>query len=383
MNFSVSLTETCENLQQNCANCGACIEQCTMLQGIGEEISAIAARQPSVAEAFSCSLCGLCETVCPLNLSPREMFAAKRASAVEQKEIAIEDYRYMFPDRPNNTMSIYRELNNITYADCHPNEKLPVAFFPGCTMLTYGSELTRKLYYVLKQRYEQLTLLPDCCGLPLCQLGLRSKGNNFAANLKEKMQSLEIRELILTCPNCYYRLRGVLADTAIQLKTIYEVLAANKAVTGLAQEAGLKVTVHDSCPDRKERIFAEQVRKALAQKGYELKEMANCKESTLCCGSGGHISHFRPELAQEMTRARVAQAKETGADILAAYCLACVLNFATVQDGVKTQHVLNLLLEFPQNYEDVKLKARAMLDGPEGQKNWERIMAEESKDDCR
>jgi len=379
MNDPVMLTEVCKNLQRNCMNCGACIEQCPMLQSIGEEISAIATRQPTVAEAFSCSLCGLCETVCPVNLSPKNMFAAKRMAAVEQKEIAIEDYRYMFPDRPNNTMSIYRELNNITYADCHLNEKLPVAFFPGCTMLTYGSELTRELYKHLKQEYECLTLLPDCCGLPLCQLGMRSRGTSFAVSLKEKMLNLEIRKLILACPNCYYHLRQVLADTAIELVTVYEALATNEVVRRPVPNAGLKVTVHDSCPDRKDRIFAEQVRKALVQKGYELKEMRNSKEFTNCCGSGGHVSHFRPELAKEVTRARVAQAKETGADILAAYCMSCVLNFASVPDNLKTQHALNLLLEFPQHYENVKLKAKAMFEGSDGQKIWERVMAEESK----
>lgn len=376
---SVSLKEACENLQQNCIDCGACIQECLMLQGIGEDIATIATRQPTVDEAYSCSLCGLCESVCPVNLSPKDMFAARRAAAVEQKEIAIEDYRYMFPDRPNNTMSVYRELNNISYADCHLNEKLPVAFFPGCTMLTYAPDLTRELYKQLKGEYEQLTLLPDCCGLPLCQLGMHSREAGFSVNLKAKIQDLEIRKLILTCPNCYYQLRETLADTAIELRTVYEALAPNEVVGRRAPDAGLKITVHDSCPDRKDRIFAEQVRKALVQKGYSLVEMANNEEYTSCCGSGGHVSHFQPDLAKEVTRTRVAQAQKTGADILAAYCLACVLNFATVPENLKTQHVLNLLLEFPQNYENVKLKAKTMFEGSDGQKIWERIMAEETQ----
>lgn len=71
MSSSEKLNNACQEILNDCLNCGQCISECPMLQQIGEDLLSIATRQPTVEEAYACSLCGLCEAVCPALLSPK------------------------------------------------------------------------------------------------------------------------------------------------------------------------------------------------------------------------------------------------------------------------------------------------------------------------
>lgn len=377
MKNSDQLHKDCQEIISKCIGCNNCIAECKMLQEIGKEINQIAERGPSVEEAFSCSLCGLCEAVCPVSLSPRRMFADTRTSAVKNHQISISEYRYMFPDRKNNVMSLYRELSGIQYEDLHPDRESPVAFFPGCSMLTYAPDLTRTLYTELNKEYKELTLLTDCCGLPLHQLGLKERGEQFICDVKSKLLSLQVKKLITACPNCFYQLRPVLEDSETSLITIYEALANNELFhIPLDEHQRKEVTIHDSCPDRFDGIFGTQTRKALIQKGFPLVEMNHNRQTAMCCGSGGQVTHFQPQMAEDNVKNRLDEAEKSGAEILAAYCLGCALNFAKMPSKMKIQHVVNLLLGQEQDFCGVKAQAKKLWEGPEGEKHWERIMAE-------
>lgn len=375
--MSRKLNQICKRICETCLECGQCISECPSLQRIDENIIDIAKRQPTVEEAYACTQCGLCDAMCPMSISPKSMFAARRTQAVTDHEVSIDDYRYMFPDRKLNVMSLYRELNEFSYGRFNIDQPNPVAFFPGCTMLTYSPELTYEVYHHLTKKHKDLTLLSECCGLPLYQLGLPSRGDNYVNSLIVKLEKLKITTLIIACPNCFYQLRTVLKDKNFRLMTTYEALndsvIFNHPVEDNARQV---VTVHDSCPDRFGQIFAAQARNALHKKGYQLVEMEHSHQKTICCGSGAQITHFQPDLAESLVRTRLDEALDTGAQILASSCLGCALNFSKLPSNIQISHVLNLLLEFPQNFDGVKEKSKAIFEGPEGEKRWARVMEE-------
>ncbi|GEA16879.1 (Fe-S)-binding protein [Moorella sp. E306M] len=356
-------------LAEKCTACGQCAASCLLLEEIGEAPLDIACRGATVEEAFSCSLCELCTAVCPIGLSPAGMFAAKRVEAIAGGEFPIDDYRYLYPDRELNICKLYREKCNIHYQELPVDQEGEVAFFPGCTMITYGPDLTRAAFHHLAELWPRVTFLTDCCGKPLYQMGLKERGENFTAFLKDKLKKLGVRLLVTACPNCFYELRNRLAPEGIEVRTIYENWGPGAAGKGL-------ITIHDSCPDRHEGIFARQVRKALRNSGYQLVEMEHHGPNTFCCGSGGQISHFRPDLAMALTDRRLEEASDTGAGILAGYCLSCVLNFARAASGFRVRHVLDILLGQEEDYSEIKKRAKALFSGPEGEENWRRLMAE-------
>ncbi len=377
MNKDNKLNHICRGIMKDCLNCDLCVSECQFLQRIEEDPAGIARREPSVEEAYSCSLCGLCEQVCPLHLSLCRMFGETRNNAVENDFISINDYRYMFPDRKNNLMNSYRELSGVDYTDLNPDREAAAAFFPGCTLLTYFPQLTTAIFNHLSQEYKKLTLITDCCGIPFFQLGLQDRGNDYVHYVKTKLMDLKVKKLITACPNCYYQLQPLLEDTGITMVTIYEALENSKIFTKPRNNnKESNITVHDSCPDRSNGLFAGQARKALLRKGFSIVEMVHNRNTTLCCGSGGQVSHFQPELAEKLVTIRLQEAENTGAPVLAAYCLACVLNFVKVPGKMNIQHVLNLLLETDEDFSGLKEKSKMPFAGPKGEEYWEKIMAE-------
>lgn len=373
---SNKLAEMRQVIVDECIGCDQCLSQCRLLQRIGEDITGLAGRGPTVEEAYACTLCGLCEAVCPSSLSVRNLFAETRRNAVDNREIDIDDYKYMFPDRELTVMSLYRELSGIHYDDLNTDQESQVTFFPGCTLLTYAPELTRAVYAQLNKAKDTM-LLMDCCGLPLSQLGLQARCDDYIEQVMTRILSYNVKEMVVACPNCYHQLREITAGKGIKLLTIFDALQnAPLLHKPFARKEKLSVTIHDSCSDRFAGIFARQARKALIGKGFNITEMERNYNMTICCGSGGQVTHFDPELADALVRSRLEEAEKTKAEVLAACCMGCVLNFSRIASPLKVQHVLNLLLEIEQDYTGVKTKAKRLFTGPKGEEYWQRIMAE-------
>jgi len=359
-------------IREKCLECKACHEGCLIMTEIGESPKKLVERGIESREAFSCTLCGRCEALCPVGLSPMQLFSEARYQAVQKGDIDINEYRYLFPDRKNNLVNVYRKFYGIDYRDIEPAGDAPTCFFPGCTLLAYAPGLVRKTYGIIEEKFTGAAVLTECCGKPLTQLGVWERAEKAGKKLKKVLQDLNVKQLIVGCPGCFYELRDLLRDEDITMQTVYEVLDFPAA--GI--NGGIRCTVHDSCPDRFAGVFGRQVRRVLAEYGYSLVEMAGSREKTICCGSGGMISHFRADMTRELVGRRLAEAAESGADILVGYCMSCVLKFAAKESGSTVEHLLSLLLKHREDFTGAKDKAAQMLEGPEGAKVWDKIMAD-------
>lgn len=361
-----------EHAIDNCVECDICAKDCLFLREGGESPAAMARRGITASEAYSCSLCGLCAAVCQQGVNPMEMFAVRRREAVSNNEIAIDDYRYMFPDRKNNVMSVYRQESGIDYSETDSFKDADTCFFPGCTLMTYSPALTIETFKRLKSGGTCQEMWTECCGKPLNQLGLQQRLENMQSNLKQFVKEHNIKRLITACPGCYYELRDIFKADELKIQTIYEVLAADNPTHNTTG----RYTIHDSCPDRSEGVFGRHVRRALEQQNCAIVEMTHSRRNTICCGSGGQQSHFRPDLVDEVVQMRHEEVKRAGADTLVGYCMSCVLKYDGKMPGVSVVHALSLLLDVEVDYKGVKDLAGKMLSGTNGEQLWEKIMAE-------
>ncbi|WP_072771730.1 heterodisulfide reductase-related iron-sulfur binding cluster [Desulfitobacterium chlororespirans] len=352
-----------KRIAAECLDCGRCAESCRILTELNESPGQIARRGIEMDEAYGCALCGKCEAMCPLGLSPWRMFEQRRVEAVKQGEITIEEYQYLFPDRPDTVMSMFREYYGIDYSELNTSLPAQTGFLPGCTMLTYSPELTKRVYAALAKKYETVLFLDHCCGIPMYHIGLPERGDKIKGELREKARHLGVKRLITACPNCYYQFKKEAAFQDVEIITVYEALADEF----IANQGSEVYAIHDSCPDRFEGIFGSQVREALDRGNYRRTEMKHHGKNSVCCGSSGQLGHFRPEWAAEHEVQNLEEAGKAGADTLLAYCHACVLNFGNIADHKsKVRHALNTLLGFEENYDEVKGKAAAMFEGEEG-----------------
>ncbi|MBU2702343.1 Fe-S oxidoreductase [Sporomusaceae bacterium BoRhaA] len=361
-----------EKLMAECLQCKQCSNCCSLLAKSGQSPLDMTKRGITLYEALSCSLCGACETVCPKRLSPKQLFLARRREAVKSGEIDSAAYRYLLPDRKNNIMNAYRSYYGIDYSDVNSFSHAETCFFPGCTLMTYSPNLTRAIYERLKDSCGCKGVWTECCGKLLDQIGLQERVKDFRSCLQGFVQEHNIKRIIVACPGCYYELQDVFQACDVIVQTVYEVIDFAKQ----EQSDNRQYTVHDSCPDRFAGIFGSQVRQALKQCGFSTREMAHTQMNTICCGSGGQLSHFRPELVEELVKLRQQEVRETNADVLVGYCLNCVLKYDNYSSEIPVTHALNLLLGLQDDYKGGKARLEKMFSGSDGEKRWEEIIAD-------
>jgi len=104
-------------------------------------------------------------------------------------------------------------------------------------------------------------------------------------------------------------------------------------------------TYHDACSGLRELGVKTQPRRLLATvEGLELREL---EESEVCCGFGGTFCVKYPELSNRMVSDKTARILATGADVVLAGDLGCLLNIAgkLQRNGaaIKVRHVAEVL----------------------------------------
>jgi len=106
-----------------------------------------------------------------------------------------------------------------------------------------------------------------------------------------------------------------------------------------------KATYHDSCSGLRGLGVKDQPRQMLAAvEGLELVEM---KDPDVCCGFGGTFCVKYPDISNKMVSDKTGNIAATGADMLLAGDLGCLLNMAgkMSREGrpIKARHVIEVL----------------------------------------
>ncbi|MFQ5623825.1 MAG: (Fe-S)-binding protein [Paracoccaceae bacterium] len=119
-------------------------------------------------------------------------------------------------------------------------------------------------------------------------------------------------------------------------------LADVLGVNAPADATAVVATYHDSCSGLRSLGVRQQPRRLLA--GSEIREM---EEAEVCCGFGGSFCVKYPEISDVMVSDKTRNAAETGADLLLAGDLGCLLNIAgkARREGrsFKARHVVEVL----------------------------------------
>ena len=106
-----------------------------------------------------------------------------------------------------------------------------------------------------------------------------------------------------------------------------------------------KVTYHDACSGLRELGVERQPRVLLKSvQGLELAEMA---EAQICCGFGGTFCVKYPDISNDMVEKKAASIAATGADVVLAGDLGCLMNMAgklkRLNSRVESRHVAEVL----------------------------------------
>jgi glutamate synthase (NADPH) small chain len=283
----------------------------------------------------SCSLCGLCERVCPEDFAVQDLCLTSRRSMVQRGKMPPSAHEFALQDMRFSTGERFRLARHA------PGRVESVrAFFPGCQLCASSPGMVERVYGHLVDIFPEGTgLMLGCCGAPAFWAGQEAAFGEVCGRLREDWERLGRPELILACSTCYRIFSEQLPQ--IPIASIWQVLDAPDLPAGTRGEGVGTLAVHDPCTTRPFPDIQEAVRRVLARLSIAVQELPLSRDKTECCGFGGLMQNANPDLAREVS-ARRARASEL--DYLA-YCAMCRDRLAAV--GKRALHLLDILFPPP------------------------------------
>jgi heterodisulfide reductase subunit D len=372
-----------------CARCGECREWCPVYaQDKREEITARGkldslrrfvdgtlsetGRIDFINALYECSACGQCHIVCPVRINTHELWEQARLSLVNagipqpegqiKQLAAIKEYNNPF-GKPQSERSLWAEKAWKSGLLKSPvplwrEKPAPVIYFAGC-MASYETDLQPvavQSVRLLQEAGVDFAILGD--DEPCCMSKLRRMGDStFAAEARKRVDQftrMGIDTIVVSCAGCY---KGLHSDYArlwpntpkiVHLSQYLDQLLEEGRLT-LKRKTHLRVTYHDPCHLGRHNQVYDQPRRVLRSiPGIELIEMQRHRAFSTCCGMGGGLKTFNPEIQHKMAAARVREAESTGAEAIVTPCQTCYqgLNNGVEEagSGMKIFHLNELLV---------------------------------------
>ncbi len=333
-----------------CVECLVCDEACPVVAEIQERflgpalLAGTAGLEKSALpreweSAYYCLSCGECMAVCPSGVKPNE-------SALEVRAVATRTGHLPPPLQQlgRNVVLAHNIRGEDNWARTLWREGAPAVptrrrgtslYFVGCVASlfpsTYG--IPQVFASLLERSGEDITLLEGeewCCGYPLILNGMVEEARQLASRNVGTLREAGIHRLVTTCPSCYHvwreRYPRLLGDEiGIEVVHSTQWLARLMAAGTLRpRELTMRVTYHDPCDLGRQSGIYEAPRQVLkAIPGVTLVEMRRNHEHAFCCGGGGNLETFSPEVSAAIAQERVREALETGAEALVTACPQC------------------------------------------------------------
>lgn len=294
-----------------------------------------------VGEVFyACTACQACMQGCPSNVRASEIVQAARRILYEsgfapEHLLGVRDSvcqkGNVFGAEKTERVDIYPTALRKKARDGLIKEKAETLLFMGCLPSHMDMKIVPSFFNVMDAAevdYTTLSTEETCCGFPLYLMG-SSEFEPHAARLVERLKRTGARELVTPCAGCYKTFKTLYPDLKAEgIRVLHSVQYMDELIRdGRIRFAGAlpkRVTYHDPCDLGRACHILEEPRRILQNiPEIEYVEMSKNRLDARCCGGGGGMQAFNPDLAVKMASERVRDAFRTGADILISACPAC------------------------------------------------------------
>lgn len=255
-----------------------------------------------------------------------------------------------------------------------PEGQPRVALFVTCLVDLYRPTVGFAAIRLLEEAgcLVEVPRLQTCCGQPAYNSGDRAATKEILRSYLDAFAGYDY--VIVPSGSCGGMLRkhlpGLFSDdpnlgpraAALAEKT-FELISFLSDVLGVegvaARYAGGAVTYHDSCSGLRELGIKDQPRKLLRAAGANIVEMT---EPEICCGFGGTFCVKYPEISVRMVSDKVKDVVSTGASMVLAGDMGCLLNIAgrmqRENHNVAVRHVAEVLAGMTDDVPPIGMPAR-------------------------
>ncbi|HMK65281.1 MAG TPA: (Fe-S)-binding protein, partial [Thermodesulfobacteriota bacterium] len=327
--------------------CLECVKVCVYLERFGSypkkyareiynnESIVIGTRQSNKL-VNSCSLCGLCEAVCPEDFAMQDLCLQSRQGMVQRGKMPPSAHEFALSDMAFSQSERFALARHEPgYSESHR------AFFPGCQLSGSSPDQVMAVYAHLRGAFTGgVGLILGCCAAPAWWAGEQDLFNNHVEELKSQWHSLGKPEMILACSTCLGLFREHLPE--IPVVSLWPVLEGTWVPSRIKPVADEVLAIHDPCTTRHEPFIQGSVRRLLKKLAVTVEELNLGRDLTECCGYGGLMQDANPVLAREVIKTR---ARRSEKDYIT-YCAVCRDSLASVNK--RAFHLLDLLFPDPE-----------------------------------
>ena len=305
-------------------------------------------------DIWRCTTCGLCPQQCPRDVGQIESGISLRRLATEYG---------IFPNAVKPLRTISASLSGAgnplgedrqargdwgKELSVKPFEEgMALLYFSGC-YLSYDPRLkkvARATATILNSAgidYGILGSRESCCGESIRKTGNEELFKRLARENIKAFVDNGVKKILVSSPHCYHTFKNEYPEFMVH----FEVVHVAQFLAQLIDEGRLvfsgeydrNVTYHDPCYLGRHNGVYDEPRRVLAQiPGLTLVELSESRETSLCCGGGGGRIWMETVKGERFSDLRVAQAIETGAEVLATACPYCIANFEDSRLALKDE----------------------------------------------
>jgi len=244
------------------------------------------------------------------------------------------------------------------------NPKLRVAFFTGCMINYFYTDIGRAVVEVLTENDIEVVIPKSqgCCGIPASVNGDADSARVLARRNLRVFEEMGADALVVACSSCGTAWKHVFGEL-LEKDSEFTALAnkwAGKSYDiseflihqipfkkeGLGR-VSRKVTYHDPCHLNRGQGINKEPREILQSiPGVELIEM---KEAGRCCGMAGSFSLVHPNLSLQISDRKTANIAQTLTDTVTTGCPACRLQLQSGLENARVNeevlHTIQILAE--------------------------------------
>lgn len=348
---------------QNCINCGVCLQKCPVMQ-MGKAESKVEIKRLLNGEApervlNECTLCFSCNHYCPKGLKPYALIIARMAAQNRESGNGVPaaiQYLFTRKDRPGYFFDLYKAGTDEDKAILDRWSEVPAksrdTLFIGC----FGRSIPQTIEYS-KALASLAKFAPRdaCCGEIPYRFGDYAAFNETVAHTRRHLERLRTERLVCYCGSCNNFLGNIWPDYH-GVRLPFEVISIwdwlwEKLQSGLLKmqrQYNKQVALVDSCYSSELGDgFYEAVRGLHIAAGMTIAELANNRYDALCCGFAASMrnNYDQSQVAMEAKK-RVAQVVDTRVADVSCYCPGCYasINNYAQENNYKVHYALSRIL---------------------------------------
>lgn len=296
-------------------------------------------------DIWNCLTCNLCYDECPQGVDYPEFVREERAKkdsagAGAGTKVAHEGVFTLLADMMADLDKSRTGLKETG------NENSKVGYYPGCldfqdmffnVDVDFKAIADSSMELLDDMELDPKLLQMKCCGHDQLWQGDKTTFDKLKEQNTKLIEQSGIETLVTSCAECY---RTLSQDYDLPIKVVHisQLLkdANLNTSTGTGIDSGVTVTYHDACRLGRHMGEYDAPRDALTNSGASITEMKHSKKDAWCCGVSSMMNCN--DKSKALRKARLDEAKDTGADVLITTCPKCLAHLTcmkTEQESVE------------------------------------------------